>query len=58
MWWYDLRDTILNRLAVWCIKHCHNWSTIFYTACSRLEPRDVECMAKSYLQSVEKGWDE
>lgn len=57
MWFYDIRDYILNHLAVWCIKHCHNWSTIFYTACTRLEPLDVKGMAKSYLKSIGKDWE-
>lgn len=52
MLYYEVRDWLLNHLAVWCMKHCHNWATIFYTACSRLEPVEVEGMAKSYLKSV------
>lgn len=57
MIWYDFRDWLLNNLAVWCIKHCHNWSTIFYTACTRLEPLEVKGMAKSYLKSIGRDWE-
>lgn len=57
MWFYDMRDYILNHLAVWCIRHCHNWSTIFYTACSRLEPFDIKGMAQSYLRSIGRDWN-
>ena len=57
MWLYDLRDYLLNHLAVWCMKHCHNWAIIFYTACSRIEPMEVKVMAKSYLESVGRDWE-
>lgn len=45
----DFRDCILNRLAVWCMKHCHNWSIIFYTACRQLSSKQIEIYAKQVI---------
>ena len=52
MWFYDIRDYILNHLAVWSMKHCYNWATTFYTACSNLTPAEIEAMTKIYLEGI------
>lgn len=57
MWYYNARDWLLNHLAIWCMEHCHNWATTFYTACSRITPMEMKCMAKSYLKYKGMDWE-
>lgn len=53
---YNIRDYVLNHIAVWCINHCHNWSSIFYAACKQLCWEELEVMANSAIQAKKEGY--
>lgn len=47
---WNVRDWLLNHGAVWCMKHCYNWSTCFYTACEQLTYEELKLMADDALR--------
>lgn len=49
---YEIRDAIFNRLACWLMNHCHCWSMVFYTACRRYYPANVQCMYESWAEEM------
>ena len=49
-----ISDRILNKLAVWCINHCYNDATIFYTACKQLDNFELSTMTELVLLEREK----
>ena len=49
-----ISDRILNKIAVWCINHCYNDATIFYTACKQLDNFELSTMTELVLLEREK----
>ena len=50
MFWNDLKNTILNKIAIWCIEHCYIWATTFYTACNRLDIFELKSLTQSAIE--------
>ena len=44
------RDWLLNRLAVWCMRHCYNSMSCFYTACEQLTADEVRMQADMVIK--------
>ena len=48
--YYELKNDILNWVAIWCMKHCCCYATILYTAFTRYYPNEVKAMYKSWAE--------
>ncbi len=51
----DIRNDILNYIAVWCIKHCHNYGGIFYSACKQLSISELKVLTNEVIKAKERG---
>lgn len=54
MWFYEVRDSVFNRLIVWMMKHCYCWAGVFYTACHCYYPNEVRNMFKSWDEEMKE----
>lgn len=52
--WYEIRNTLGNKLAQWLMKHIRCYCSTFYTCCKQYDPPMVKCMTDSFLESAEK----
>lgn len=44
-YYMNVRDWLLNKIAIWCMKHCYNSMLCFYTACKQLTAEEVSLQA-------------
>ena len=49
--YYSIRDDILNAIAVWCIKHCHCYSTIYFALAKKSYKEEWEIFKKSCINT-------
>lgn len=50
----NLKDWILNHVAVFCINHCRNYSDIFHSACKQMSTLELKIKTDMIIKEREE----
>lgn len=56
--WNNFRDSMLNEIAIWCMKHCWVSTECFYQSCEQLSATEIEIFSKQMIEKKERGKNE